>query len=255
MIMPTTTDFWTDVHQERQCLLDLLEVLTPEQWDVPSLCTEWRVRDVVGHMVSETHMTVAQAGWGLIRSGFRINRYIAKAAQQRGAAPVAKLLEDFRAAVLCRTHLLGLSSLSMLEDIVIHQMDIRLPLEQQHCIPKGRMVPVARNLWTNRFFPGPRLFQSIRATATDADWSAGDGLDVTGPIEALVLTLSGRFAALDQLQGDGMAIPRTRADALDQEREIGGAPAQVGRPPGLTEGAGRVVHPGNGSRCPTLTVQ
>ncbi len=99
--MPTTTDFWTDVHQERQCLLDLLEVLTPEQWDVPSLCTEWRVRDVVGHMVSETHMTVAQAGWGLIRSGFRINRYIAKDAQQRGAAPVAKLLEDFRVAVLC----------------------------------------------------------------------------------------------------------------------------------------------------------
>jgi uncharacterized protein (TIGR03083 family) len=212
--MPTTTDFWTDVHQERQCLLDLLEVLTPEQWDVPSLCTEWRVRDVVGHMVSETHMTVAQAGWGLIRSGFRINRYIARDAQQRGAAPVAKLLEDFRAAVLCRTHLPGLSSLSMLGDIVIHQMDIRRPLEQQRWIPEGRIIAVAGDLWTNRFFPGPQLFQSIRATATDADWSTGDGPEVTGPVEALVLTLAGRFAALDQLQGDGMATLRTRVDAL-----------------------------------------
>jgi uncharacterized protein (TIGR03083 family) len=214
VFMTTTIDFWTDVHQERQCLLDLLEVLTPEQWDVPSLCTEWRVRDVVGHMVSETHMTVAQAGWGLIRSGFRINRYIAKDAQQRGAAPVSKLLEDFRAAVLCRTHLPGLSSLSMLEDIVIHQMDIRRPLEQQRCIPKGRIIAVAGDLWTNRFFPGPQLFQGIRATATNADWSAGDGLEVTGPVEALVLTLAGRFAAFDQLQGDGMATLRTRADTL-----------------------------------------
>jgi uncharacterized protein (TIGR03083 family) len=194
--------------------LDLLEMLTPEQWDVPSLCTEWRVRDVVGHMVSETRMTVAQAGWGFVTSGFRINRFIAKDAQRRGAAPVAKLLEDFEAAILCRTHLPGLSSLSMLEDIVIHQMDIRRPLEQQRCIPKSRIVAVAGDLWSNRFFPGPKLFQGIRATATDADWSAGDGLEVTGPVEALILTFAGRFAALDQLQGDGMAPLRMRADAL-----------------------------------------
>ena len=95
--MSTGTDVWTDVHHERQSLLELLEALTPAQWDAPSLCAEWRVRDVVGHMVSETRMTVAQAAWGFIRSGFRINRYIAKDARQRGAAPVAMLLEDFRA--------------------------------------------------------------------------------------------------------------------------------------------------------------
>ena len=159
--MPTVTNVWTDVHHERQALLELLETLTPEQWDAPSLCAEWRVRDVVGHMVSETRMTVAQAAWGFITSGFRINRYIANDARQRGAAPVANLLEDFRGAVLARTHLPGLSSLSMLEDIVIHQMDICRPLEQHRCIPNGRMILVAGDLWTNRFFPGPKLFQGI----------------------------------------------------------------------------------------------
>jgi uncharacterized protein (TIGR03083 family) len=212
--MPTATDIWTDVHQERQALLELLETLTPEQWDAPSLCAEWRVRDVVGHMVSETHMTAAQAGWGFITSGFRINRYISKDARQRGAAPVAKLLEDFRGVVLARTHLPGLSSLSMLEDIVIHQLDIRRPLEQHRGIPNQRMIPIATDLCTNRFFPGPKLFHGIRAMATDAQWSAGDGLDVSGPIEALVLTLAGRFAALDQLHGDGTATLRMRTDAL-----------------------------------------
>jgi hypothetical protein len=78
----------------------------------------------------------------------------------------------------------------------------------------GRMVSVAGDLWTNRFFPGPKLFQGIRAIANDADWSAGAGLDVIGPIEALVLTLAGRFAAVDQLQGEGSAALRNRADAL-----------------------------------------
>ncbi len=76
------------------------------------------------------------------------------------------------------------------------------------------MIPVARDLWTNSFFPGAKLFEGINAIATDADWAAGDGLDVTGPIEALVLTLAGRFAALDQLQGDGSAILLMRAAAL-----------------------------------------
>ena len=212
--MPTVTDFWTDVHQERQALLELLQTLTPEQWDIASLCAEWRVRDVVGHMVSETHMTVTQAAWGFMASGFRINRYIAKDAQRRGSTPIAELLEDFRRAVQARTHLPGLSSLSMLEDIVIHQMDIRRPLDQYRCIPRVRMIPVAADLRTNRFFPGPKLFEGTRATATDADWSAGDGMEVTGPIEALILTLAGRFVALDDLQGDGAAIVRMRAEAL-----------------------------------------
>jgi uncharacterized protein (TIGR03083 family) len=212
--MSTGIDFWTDVRQERQTLFELLQTLTPAQWNAPSLCAEWCVRDVVGHMVSETQMTVAQVGWGWVTSGFRVNNYIAKDAQRRGATPVAKLLEDFHAVVLARTHLPGLSSLSMLEDIVIHQMDIRRPLEQPRRIPTGRTIPVANALWTNRFFPGPKLFQDIRAVATDADWSAGDGLEVAGPIEALLLTLAGRYAALDQLQGDGAAALRKRATAL-----------------------------------------
>jgi uncharacterized protein (TIGR03083 family) len=220
ILMSTKTDVWTDVHHERQALLELLETLTPEQWDTPSLCAEWRVRDVVGHMVSETRMTVAQAAGGFIASDFRINRYIAKDGRQRGAAPVAKLLEDFRGAIPVRTHLPGLSSLSMLEDIVIHQMDIRLPLERDRCIPKERMIPVAGDLWTKRFFPGPKLFQGIRAIATDADWSAGNGLDVTGPIEALVLTLAGRFAALDDLHGDGASTLRQRIARIVRVPEL-----------------------------------
>ena len=172
--MPTVTDVWTDVHQERQALLELLETLTPEQWDAPSLCTEWRVRDVVGHMVSETRMTVAQTAWGFITSGFRINRYIAKDARRRGAAPVAKLLEDFRGVVPARTHLPGLSSLAMLEDIVIHQLDIRRPLDATPLHPQSANDPRRRpTSGPTASFPGPKLFQGLRAVATDAAWSAG----------------------------------------------------------------------------------
>ena len=102
----------------------------------------------------------------------------------------------------------------MLADIVIHQMDIRRPLERLRRIPNGRMVPVAEDLWTDRFFPGPTLFKGMRANASDANWSAGTGMEVTGPIEALILTLAGRFAALEELHGDGTTILQMRAAGM-----------------------------------------
>ena len=37
---------------ERTDLADFLATLTPEQWEAPSLCEGWRVRDVVAHVMS-----------------------------------------------------------------------------------------------------------------------------------------------------------------------------------------------------------
>jgi uncharacterized protein (TIGR03083 family) len=165
------TDVWTDVHQERQALLGLLETLTPLQWEPSSLCSEWRVRDVVGHMISETEMTVPNVLAGTISAGFRVNRFISKDACRRGSGAVPVLLEQFRVVVPTRTHLRGLSSVSMLEDIVIHSLDIRRPLNVDRVVPESRMVFVAGELWTNRFFPGHKLFRDLRVRATDAAWS------------------------------------------------------------------------------------
>jgi uncharacterized protein (TIGR03083 family) len=212
--MAVTTDVWTDVQQEREALLVLLERLTPDEWNEPSLCAEWKVRDVVGHMVSETTLTISKVLKGMITSGFRINRFIATDARQRGSLRIPELVEGFRAAVPTRTHLPGLSSLSMLEDIVIHSLDIRRPLLQNYAVPEGRLVLVAQDLWGSRFFSGHKLFRDLQVTATDADWSAGRGPAVTGPIEGLVLAMSGRLAGLEELQGEGLETVRERAARL-----------------------------------------
>lgn len=37
---------------ERETFADLLESLTPEQWDAPSLCAGWTVRDVAMHTIA-----------------------------------------------------------------------------------------------------------------------------------------------------------------------------------------------------------
>ena len=38
---------------ERHELLNLCRDLTPQQWNEPSLCEGWRVRDVVAHVAAE----------------------------------------------------------------------------------------------------------------------------------------------------------------------------------------------------------
>ncbi len=38
--------------EERADLAEFLATLTPEQWEAPTLCTLWRVRDVVAHIYS-----------------------------------------------------------------------------------------------------------------------------------------------------------------------------------------------------------
>ena len=40
---------------------------------------------------------------------------------------------------------------------------------------------------------------------TDVDWTHGDGPEVSGPGEALIMAAAGRRVALDELTGDGVA--------------------------------------------------
>jgi uncharacterized protein (TIGR03083 family) len=47
-----TVDAMGLARDERADLADFLATLSPDQWDAPSLCAGWRVRDVVAHMFS-----------------------------------------------------------------------------------------------------------------------------------------------------------------------------------------------------------
>lgn len=53
--------------------------------------------------------------------------------------------------------------------------------------------------------------EGIRFEATDIDWNSGtEGRVVRGTAEALIRAMSGRTAALDELEGEGVETLRTR---------------------------------------------
>ena len=93
----------------------------------------------------------------------------------------------------------------MLADVLIHAQDIHRPLGIRRQIPESHVRPVADFVKTTVGFGTKKRIAGLRLTATDMDWSEGEGPDVCGPGEALVMVMAGRLVALDDLTGEGKA--------------------------------------------------
>ncbi len=93
-----------------------------------------------------------------------------------------------------------------LTDVLVHGQDIRRPLGITRTFLPERQRAVL-DLLTSRM--ARRAFgdqpTGIRWQTTDLDWSHGEGPVVEGPAEAIMLTLTGRRAALGELSGEGAA--------------------------------------------------
>ena len=73
----------------RDEMLDLAErlaELNDEQWNSPSLCALWRIRDVLAHVTAgaEGAFGVGAIVGGMLRHGFNYNRWVAADGQARG---------------------------------------------------------------------------------------------------------------------------------------------------------------------------
>jgi hypothetical protein len=96
--------------------------------------------------------------------------------------------------------------------VIVHAEDIRRPLGIKHSYPTDAMVAVADFYQgSNMLIGSKRRISSLALLATDAEWSYGTGPEVAGPIMSLVLAMTGRTAALDDLTEDGVAMLRTRS--------------------------------------------
>lgn len=58
--------------------------------------------------------------------------------------------------------------------------------------------------------PAKKNAKGLRLAATDVNWTTGDGPDVNGPGEALLMAIAGRPHALDELSGPGLPTLRQR---------------------------------------------
>ena len=206
----STPDLMPLAEQERADLLALLRELTPGQWDARSLCTGWRVRDVATHVVSYDELSKAATVATFVRGGLRsgkVNDIALSRYRDLDPAGIIDLVgRNQRPGGLPSGFKGGIA----LTDGTIHHQDIRRALGRPRVIPAERLVPVLTFSLRAPTLPSKRNVKGLRLIATDVDWTAGDGPEVTGPGEALLMAAAGRTEALDDLRGDGVATLRTR---------------------------------------------
>jgi uncharacterized protein (TIGR03083 family) len=198
---------WRVVAEQRRLMADLLAGLDAPQWEHPSLCDRWRVKDVAAHIA----FTPRSPGLPAIllmaarhRFDFdRINHDMAVALADRPTSePVALLRElaDSRRKPAITT----LDNLVF--DTLVHIQDVAIPLGRSVAMPIEAAREGADRVWRMGWpFWAKRRLRGLRLVATDATWSAGEGAEVRGPVQALLLLLTGRTtAALPHLAGPGV---------------------------------------------------
>jgi uncharacterized protein (TIGR03083 family) len=182
-----------------------LHTLAPEDWDRLSLCDDWMVRDVVGHILYGNEMNLWTLPFRLARFGFSSNRSGKHYSIERARdVPPAELLRAFDErdpwAGTCRVFPPRLTLL----DRLVHHQDIRRALGHPRVIPSDRLLTcLDATPRLGSVFGARTRTRGLRFLATDVDWSWGSGPEVTGPGEALLMTMLGRKQALIGLSGPG----------------------------------------------------
>jgi uncharacterized protein (TIGR03083 family) len=186
---------------ERTDLADFLATLAPPDWEAPSLCTKWTVKDVVAHVISYEELGPLgllkrfAKGWIVRANQVGVDDFSALSAQQ--------LLEFLRGHLQPRGLTAGFGGMIALVDGTIHHQDIRRALGRPRTVPADRLERVLGLVPGNPRLGAGRRIRGLRLRATDLDWEHGRGLEVVGPGEALLMAMSGRPAALADLGGPG----------------------------------------------------
>lgn len=223
MAVDETDELWSMIDAQRERTATLLEQLTEDEWQQPSLCAGWTVRDVAAHL------TLQQLGAGDV-AGFVIrhptvlgsmNHLINGIARIKAAEPADGLIAEIRGMIGSRRHNLGVTPGETLIDIAVHGQDIAVPLGRELELPPVTAARAATRVWSYGGRGKAAVFARIpvtgyRLVATDTAWERGEGPEIRGPITALLLLITGRRSGLSRLDGPG----------ADQLRAAGHGPAR-----------------------------
>jgi len=111
--------------EQRAELADFLDTLTPEQWETPSLCPGWTVRQAAAH-VTQSSTNWGRLSFELLRSGFRFNALTLRMGGNDQRKP-EEITAALRAMVGGRRRPPGTAVADPLADVLVDGQDMRCP--------------------------------------------------------------------------------------------------------------------------------
>jgi uncharacterized protein (TIGR03083 family) len=180
-------------------LADVLAGQPADAWDAPSLCSRWRVREVVAHLTMPVRYGPAEFGAEMAAAGGDFGVLSDRVAARDGARTPADLLADLRSPVLHAWLPPGGGMTGALTHVVIHGLDVTLPLGAGRSSTDDAVRVVLDGLGPG----GGHAHFGVDLTgrslvATDLDWRFGGGdgdgarRETAAPAGALAAFLAGR---------------------------------------------------------------
>ncbi len=188
----------------RRDTADWLETLSTEQLDTASLCADWPVRGVAGHLIGSVSLSLPTLLWRTVRHGFdphRANVSLGNEIGARSGAALAAVLREHAGTEL-DVPFTGIHG--PFTDLIVHIADMRVPLDVPWR-PEPAWSAEALAFVANGAigFSDKHRLAGLRICASDADLQLGRGAEVRGPAYDVLLALCGRRVGLDALDGSG----------------------------------------------------
>lgn len=135
---------------EREDFAAFLESLSPDQWEAPTLCERWNVREVAAHAIRFDELNGGELVRRFLKGWLMVDRINQVGVDDYADRTPRRLIELIRTHAQPHGLTAGFGGRTALTDNMIHQQDIRRALDLPRTIPAERLR-VAR--WTSLGIP------------------------------------------------------------------------------------------------------
>jgi uncharacterized protein (TIGR03083 family) len=164
----------------------LADQLREQDWDRPSLCVGWRVRELIAHLTMPARYTREQFGLELAAANGDFTLLSNLIAARDGELSVAELLADLSSPVLAGWQPPVGGAIGALNHVVVHGLDATNALG----LPRACSDEAARIILDSLAGGGAERFgvqlAGLQLIADDLDWQSGSGRTVTGSAAELI---------------------------------------------------------------------
>ncbi len=192
---------------ERRALADALDQLTADQWRGTTMCTGWTPGHVLAHVTMPFRFSEQAFMAGLEECGGDFTRFSDGIAERDSKLSQPELVAVLRDNADTPWSPPGGGLVGALSHDVIHGLDITGPLSLDYPIADRALTTVLDSVTS----PGSETYfgvplQGIKLTATDVDWTRGNGAPLAGRSRDLIMLLANRRVPHGLFKGPGIDL-------------------------------------------------
>lgn len=203
-------EVWKETLDARRALAGHLAELRPDEWDQPSMCEGWTVKDVAAHILLHPSFRWRDAPGMVGRNvGRGYNAMIFRETKRRSDQRTPQdVLEEYARYADSHRHVPVTTSIEPMLDVLVHTQDILRPLGRSQEMPPVAAAVSADRARLHAALLGWRAAKRLRLVATDVDWTRGrpGSPEVRGPIQELLMVCTGRSPDPALVTGEGLAL-------------------------------------------------